>query len=160
MESSSNSMNENKWQDISEEIKKIFKTAVKLLYEKGKMKHSQAKRYLSSGKVHTNYFCIFIYYLFYQPFQNHENIFLLAFRIKLKRKKCSLCLLETKIPRKAPSDFYVLFLFFYRQQMQSFKSLHVGGEGCSWTVYKENITETPCSLFILSYWRWTWFCLG
>uniref|UniRef100_A0A8B9C8Q4 NACHT and WD repeat domain-containing protein 2 n=1 Tax=Anser brachyrhynchus TaxID=132585 RepID=A0A8B9C8Q4_9AVES len=49
MESSSNSMNENKWQDISEEIKKIFKTAVKLLYEKGKMKHSQAKRYLSSA---------------------------------------------------------------------------------------------------------------
>ncbi|XP_052636241.1 NACHT and WD repeat domain-containing protein 2 isoform X1 [Harpia harpyja] len=49
MESSSNSMNENKWQDVSEEIKKIFKTAVKLLYEKGKMKHSQAKRYLSSA---------------------------------------------------------------------------------------------------------------
>ncbi|NXC51250.1 NWD2 protein, partial [Penelope pileata] len=49
MESSSNSMNENKWQDIAEEIKKIFKTAVKLLYEKGKMKHSQAKRYLSSA---------------------------------------------------------------------------------------------------------------
>lgn len=46
-------MNENKWQDVSEEIKKIFKTAVKLLYEKGKMKHSQAKRYLSSGKVQT-----------------------------------------------------------------------------------------------------------
>ncbi|NXI47482.1 NWD2 protein, partial [Galbula dea] len=49
MESPSNSLNENKWQDISEEIKKIFKTAVKLLYEKGKMKHSQAKRYLSSA---------------------------------------------------------------------------------------------------------------
>ncbi|NWS70807.1 NWD2 protein, partial [Crotophaga sulcirostris] len=49
MESPSNSMNENKWQDISEEIKKIFKTAVKLLYENGKMKHSQAKRYLSSA---------------------------------------------------------------------------------------------------------------
>ncbi|NXL07609.1 NWD2 protein, partial [Mesembrinibis cayennensis] len=49
MESPSNSTNENKWQDISEEIKKIFKTAVKLLYEKGKMKHSQAKRYLSSA---------------------------------------------------------------------------------------------------------------
>ncbi|NWR62655.1 NWD2 protein, partial [Bucorvus abyssinicus] len=46
---SSNSVNESKWQDISEEIKKIFKTAVKLLYEKGKMKHSQAKRYLSSA---------------------------------------------------------------------------------------------------------------
>lgn len=74
-------MNENKWQDISEEIKKIFKTAVELLYEKGKMKHSQAKRYLSSGKVQTNYFCIFTYYLFYQPFQNHENIFLVAFLV-------------------------------------------------------------------------------
>ncbi|XP_075786717.1 NACHT and WD repeat domain-containing protein 2 [Pelodiscus sinensis] len=49
MESSSNSMNENKWKDISDEIKKIFKTAVKLLHEKGKMKHSQAKRYLSSA---------------------------------------------------------------------------------------------------------------
>lgn len=79
MESSSNSMNENKWQDISEEIKKIFKTAVKLLYEKGKMKHSQAKRYLSSGKVQTNCFYMYIYYLFYQPFHKHENIFLLAF---------------------------------------------------------------------------------
>lgn len=72
-------MNENKWQDISEEIKKIFKTAVKLLYEKGKMKHSQAKRYLSSGKVQTNYFYILTYYLFYQPFHKHGNIFLLAF---------------------------------------------------------------------------------
>ncbi|NWJ05221.1 NWD2 protein, partial [Crypturellus undulatus] len=49
MESSSNPVNENKWQDVSEEIKKIFKTAVKLLYEKGKMKRSQAKRYLSSA---------------------------------------------------------------------------------------------------------------
>ncbi|KYO45876.1 NACHT and WD repeat domain-containing protein 2 [Alligator mississippiensis] len=49
MESSANSMNESKWQDIAEEIKRIFKTAVKLLYEKGKMKHSQAKRYLSSA---------------------------------------------------------------------------------------------------------------
>lgn len=48
-------MNENKWKDISEEIKKIFKTAVKLLHEKGKMKHSQAKRYLSSGKVQNTY---------------------------------------------------------------------------------------------------------
>lgn len=74
-------MNENKWQDISEEIKKIFKTAVKLLYEKGKMKHSQAKRYLSSGKVQSNYFYIFIYHLFYQPFHKHENIYLLAFLI-------------------------------------------------------------------------------
>lgn len=60
MEPSSNSMNENKWQDISEEIKKIFKTAVKLLYEKGKMKHSQAKRYLSSGKVQIIFVCSFI----------------------------------------------------------------------------------------------------
>ncbi|XP_019381394.1 PREDICTED: NACHT and WD repeat domain-containing protein 2 [Gavialis gangeticus] len=49
MESSANSMNKSKWQDIAEEIKRIFKTAVKLLYEKGKMKHSQAKRYLSSA---------------------------------------------------------------------------------------------------------------
>lgn len=81
MESSSNSVNESKWQDISEEIKKIFKTAVKLLYEKGKMKHSQAKRYLSSGKVQTNYFYIFILYLFCEPFHKHENVFLSAFLI-------------------------------------------------------------------------------
>lgn len=74
-------MNENKWQDISEEIKKIFKTAVKLLYDKGKMKHGQAKRYLSSGKVQTKYLYIFIYCLFCQPFHKHENIFLLAFPI-------------------------------------------------------------------------------
>ncbi|XP_029445447.1 NACHT and WD repeat domain-containing protein 2 [Rhinatrema bivittatum] len=48
MNSSADSVNE-KWQDVAEEIKKIFKTAVKLLHEKGKMKHSQAKRYLASA---------------------------------------------------------------------------------------------------------------
>uniref|UniRef100_A0A8D0GI68 NACHT and WD repeat domain-containing protein 2 n=1 Tax=Sphenodon punctatus TaxID=8508 RepID=A0A8D0GI68_SPHPU len=47
--SSSDPANENKWQDVSEEIKKVFQTAVKLLHEKGKMKHSQAKRYLCSA---------------------------------------------------------------------------------------------------------------
>lgn len=50
MEASSNPAGESKWQEVSEEIKMMFKTAVKILYEKGKMKHSQAKRYLSSGK--------------------------------------------------------------------------------------------------------------
>lgn len=41
--------NERPWQEISDEIKTIFKAAVKLLHEQGKMKHSQAKRYLFSG---------------------------------------------------------------------------------------------------------------
>nr|XP_060633820.1 NACHT and WD repeat domain-containing protein 2 isoform X1 [Anolis sagrei ordinatus] len=49
MEASSNPVSETKWQEITEEIKTIIKTAVKMLYEKGKMKHSQAKRYLSSA---------------------------------------------------------------------------------------------------------------
>uniref|UniRef100_A0A6I8NWK5 NACHT and WD repeat domain containing 2 n=1 Tax=Ornithorhynchus anatinus TaxID=9258 RepID=A0A6I8NWK5_ORNAN len=40
---------EKKWQEVSEEIKKIFKTAVKLLQDKGKMKQGQAKRYLFSA---------------------------------------------------------------------------------------------------------------
>ncbi|KAM3831116.1 NACHT and WD repeat domain-containing protein 2 [Vipera latastei] len=44
-----NPVRESKWQDVSEEIKVMFKTAVKILYEKGKMKHSQANRYLSSA---------------------------------------------------------------------------------------------------------------
>lgn len=43
MQPSANDENEKTWQEISDEIKKIFKTAVKLLHEKGKMKHSQAK---------------------------------------------------------------------------------------------------------------------
>lgn len=44
--------NEMTWKEISDELKKIFKAAVKLLHEKGKMKHSQAKRYLFSGNSH------------------------------------------------------------------------------------------------------------
>lgn len=87
MESSSNPVNESKWQDISEEIKKIFKTAVKLLYEKGKMKHSQAKRYLSSGKVQTNYFCIFILYLFCEPFTNMKIYFCRRFSYNCREKE-------------------------------------------------------------------------
>ena len=55
MQPSANAENEKTWQEISDEIKKIFKTAVKLLHERGKMKHSQAKRYLFSGK----FLCIF-----------------------------------------------------------------------------------------------------
>ncbi|XP_073660765.1 NACHT and WD repeat domain-containing protein 2 [Tursiops truncatus] len=44
-----NAENEKTWQEISDEIKKVFKVAVKLLHEKRKMKHSQAKRYLFSA---------------------------------------------------------------------------------------------------------------
>lgn len=46
--------NEKTWQEISDEIKKIFKAAVKLLNEKGKMKYNQAKRYLFSGNFDTS----------------------------------------------------------------------------------------------------------
>ena len=42
MQPSANAENEKTWQEISDEIKKIFKTAVKLLHEKGKLIHSQA----------------------------------------------------------------------------------------------------------------------
>ncbi|XP_078534484.1 NACHT and WD repeat domain-containing protein 2 [Lissotriton helveticus] len=49
MDSSVNSVNEKKWRDISDEIKKIFKTAVTMLHENGKMKLNQTKRYLSSA---------------------------------------------------------------------------------------------------------------
>ncbi|KAK9399177.1 NACHT and WD repeat domain-containing protein 2 [Crotalus adamanteus] len=49
MEASCNPARQSKWQDVSEEIKVMFKTAVKILYEKGKMKHSQANRYLCSA---------------------------------------------------------------------------------------------------------------
>lgn len=49
MQPSAHAENEKTWQEISDEIKKIFKAAVKLLHEQGKMKHSQAKRYLFSG---------------------------------------------------------------------------------------------------------------
>ena len=49
MQSSAGPENERPWQEISDEIKTIFKAAVKLLHEQGKMKHSQAKRYLFSG---------------------------------------------------------------------------------------------------------------
>ncbi|CAJ0945407.1 unnamed protein product [Ranitomeya imitator] len=47
-DSSTSSANE-KWRGVVEEIKNIFNTAVKLLHEKGKIKSSQAKRYLSSA---------------------------------------------------------------------------------------------------------------
>ncbi|KAK1345996.1 hypothetical protein QTO34_008463 [Cnephaeus nilssonii] len=49
MQPSAHAENEKTWQEISDEIKKIFKAAVKLLHEQGKMKHSQAKRYLFSA---------------------------------------------------------------------------------------------------------------
>ncbi|CAK7294802.1 NACHT and WD repeat domain-containing protein 2 isoform X1 [Vulpes vulpes] len=49
MQPSAKADNEKTWQEISDEIKKIFKAAVKLLHEKGKMKYSQAKRYLFSA---------------------------------------------------------------------------------------------------------------
>ncbi|XP_043919383.1 NACHT and WD repeat domain-containing protein 2 [Protopterus annectens] len=44
-----NSPNDKKWKKVSEEITKIFKTAVTLLQEKGTMKPGQAKRYLCSA---------------------------------------------------------------------------------------------------------------
>ncbi|KAM4808251.1 NACHT and WD repeat domain-containing protein 2 [Rhinophrynus dorsalis] len=49
VDSSTSSANEKKWRAVAEEIKNIFNTAVKLLQEKGKLKTSQAKRYLSSA---------------------------------------------------------------------------------------------------------------
>lgn len=54
MQPSANAENEKAWQEISDEIKKIFKASVKLLHEKGKMKHGQAKRYLFSGNFYTS----------------------------------------------------------------------------------------------------------
>lgn len=54
MQPPANAENEKTWQEISDEIKKVFKVAVKLLYEKRKMKHSQAKRYLFSGNFYAS----------------------------------------------------------------------------------------------------------
>ncbi|XP_075050871.1 NACHT and WD repeat domain-containing protein 2 [Mixophyes fleayi] len=48
-DSPTSSSSERKWRAVAEEIKNIFKIAVKLLQEKGKLKTSQAKRYLSSA---------------------------------------------------------------------------------------------------------------
>ncbi|MGH0130456.1 UNVERIFIED_CONTAM: hypothetical protein FKN15_035183 [Acipenser sinensis] len=49
MDSTSNSQNDKTWQNISEEIKKIFKTAVSSLQKKGTMNNNQAKRFLCSA---------------------------------------------------------------------------------------------------------------
>ncbi|MBN3281948.1 NWD2 protein, partial [Polyodon spathula] len=49
MDSTNNSQNDKTWQNISEEIKKIFKTAVSLLQKKGTMNNNQAKRFLCSA---------------------------------------------------------------------------------------------------------------
>lgn len=51
MESSSTakSKNDKAWRAVSEEIKKIFRTAVLQLQEKGTMKSAQAKKFLCSG---------------------------------------------------------------------------------------------------------------
>lgn len=38
------------WRSVSEEIRKIFHTAVHHLQEKGTMKSNQAKRFLCSGE--------------------------------------------------------------------------------------------------------------
>ncbi|XP_078256221.1 NACHT and WD repeat domain-containing protein 2 [Rhinoraja longicauda] len=44
-----NSPNPKKWKEISEEIKKLFKTAVNILQERGTMESSKAKKYLCSA---------------------------------------------------------------------------------------------------------------
>lgn len=52
MESSSavKTKNDKAWRNVSEEIKRIFRTAVLQLQEKGTMKSAQAKKFLCSGK--------------------------------------------------------------------------------------------------------------
>nr|XP_015200349.1 PREDICTED: NACHT and WD repeat domain-containing protein 2 isoform X3 [Lepisosteus oculatus] len=47
-----NLQNDKSWQNIADGIKKVFKTAVSLLQEKGTMKNSQAKRFLCSETVY------------------------------------------------------------------------------------------------------------
>ena len=51
MESSSaaKTKNDKAWRNVSEEIKRIFRTAVLQLQEKGTMKSAQAKKFLCSG---------------------------------------------------------------------------------------------------------------
>lgn len=60
MESSSaaKTKNDKAWRNVSEEIKKIFRTAVLQLQEKGTMKSAQAKKFLCSG-----WFQVFIFYV-------------------------------------------------------------------------------------------------
>lgn len=52
MESSSaaKSKNDKAWRTVSEEIKRIFRTAVLHLQEKGTMKSTEAKKFLCSGR--------------------------------------------------------------------------------------------------------------
>ncbi|KAK1175609.1 NACHT and WD repeat domain-containing protein 2-like [Acipenser oxyrinchus oxyrinchus] len=49
MDYTNNSQKDKMWQNISEEIKKIFKTAVSLLQGKGTMNYNQAKRFFCSA---------------------------------------------------------------------------------------------------------------
>lgn len=52
MESSSaaKTKNDKAWRNVSEEIKRIFRTAVLQLQEKGTMKSTEAKKFLCSGQ--------------------------------------------------------------------------------------------------------------
>lgn len=51
MESSSvaKARNDKAWRNVSEEIKRLFRTAVLQLQEKGTMKSAEAKKFLCSG---------------------------------------------------------------------------------------------------------------
>lgn len=61
MESSSaaKTKNDKAWRNVSEEIKRIFRTAVLQLQEKGTMKSAEAKKFLCSGESPVDVFSIF-----------------------------------------------------------------------------------------------------
>lgn len=47
--SAAKTKNDKAWRNVSEEIKRIFRTAVLHLQEKGTMKSAEAKKFLCSG---------------------------------------------------------------------------------------------------------------
>lgn len=60
MESSSaaKTKNDKAWRNVSDEIKRIFRTAVLHLQEKGTMKSTEAKKFLCSGWSSPSYSCL------------------------------------------------------------------------------------------------------
>lgn len=78
MESSSvvKTKNDKAWRNVSEEIKRIFRTAVLQLQEKGTMKSAQAKKFLCSGKFHVCFF--FSCHTFLDTFFSNRNTSLSA----------------------------------------------------------------------------------
>lgn len=60
--SAAKTKNDKAWRNVSEEIKRIFRTAVLQLQEKGTMKSTEAKKFLCSGRCPVLKWAFFIIY--------------------------------------------------------------------------------------------------